>query len=748
MKDIKYTLYNHQEECVKYSKDHDKFILADGMGLGKALTLDSKLYTKDGYILMKDVKVGASLLDEEGNCCNVIGVYPQGVKSIYEVTFSDGATVKCCKEHLWSINTVGRNYLGKPYMVKSLEEIVMMNHKGIVNLKGINKEFDKFMIPITRPIDFNKKELPVDPYTLGISLADVGEVSDDYLFTTLEDRKRLLQGILDGYGRVSSLGDVVCTTFNEYCTNFITELVQGLGGICKVSSINYTIAKGASNTLYVLYIYLPRDFNPEWCNPTRPPQRFISSIEYLGEEECQCIAVDSPNRLFLTDGYVVTHNTLQALCVAVDKKKVVERCLIICCVNGMQYSWEKEIQDATYEKVRILGNRLGKRTNRWAIKDNKEKLEDLNNLGDEYFLITNIQALRDVAIKKRLHELCRSGEIKMCIVDEPHLGISSPRSQQGKNIHEITCKYKMLLTGTPLMNSPMDLYNLLKWIGAERYSYRKFEDYYARKGGYGGYQIIGYKHLEELQDILGKNMLRRKKDDVLDLPPKIYKYEYVDMYPEQKKLYKETKEGIIRDMDEILEVNPNPLAMLTGLRQVTECPQLVNENITKCAKLDRMVELVDEIVSNGEKVLIFSNWSKVIREAYKLIDPNYNAEVITGEVKVDDRQRIKDDFQSTSDCKVLLGTIGAMGTGLTLTAATNVIFISEPWNYANKVQAEDRIYRIGQEHVVNIITIITNDTVDEGVHQINMTKKDMSDALVDNKVEGKDLKRLFRNLLK
>lgn len=321
-------------------------------------------------------------------------------------------------------------------------------------------------------------------------------------------------------------------------------------------------------------------------------------------------------------------------------------------------------------------------------------------------------------------------------------------SNQGKAIHKIVCKYKMLLTGTPLMNSPMDLFNLLKWINVEKHNYYQFENYYARKGGFGGYQIIGYKHLEELQETLDSCMLRRLKEDVLDLPPKIYKYEYVDMYPEQTKLYKEVKRGLVEQLDEIIQLNPNPLAMLTGLRQVTECPQLVNEEVTKCAKLDRMVELIDEIVAGGEKVLVFSNWAKVIQEAVKRVNPDYNPSVITGEVTTVDRQKIVDDFQSSDRCKVILGTIGALGTGLTLTKATHVIFISEPWTYAAKEQACDRAYRIGTTESVTITTILTNDSIDLGIHDTVMMKKTISEAIVDKAVEGMDLKKLFRNLLK
>ena len=472
-------------------------------------------------------------------------------------------------------------------------------------------------------------------------------------------------------------------------------------------------------------------------------------IKYqLFKHQEECIEYSKrKNKFILADGMGLG-KTLQGICVAITKKPEVKHCLIVCCVNGMQYSWKHEVENATYESARILGDRFGKRTKKWSIKGNKEKLEDLNNLGDEYFIITNIEVFRNKDIVDKISSLCKKGIIGMCIVDEPHLGISNSQSQQGKNIHKIVCKYKMLLTGTPLMNSPIDLYNLLKWINVERHTKYQFENYYCRKGGFGGYQIIGYKHLDELQEQLDSCMLRRMKDEVLDLPPKIYKYEYVDLYPEQKKLYNEVKTGLIEKMDEIVELSPNPLAMLTGLRQVTECPQLVNETVDKCAKLDRMVELVDEIVANGEKVLVFSNWSKVINEAVKMVDKSYNPQVITGEVKVEDRQRIMKDFQTTDNCKVIFGTIGAAGTGLTLTAATTVIFLSEPWTFANKEQACDRVYRIGTTSSVNIITLITNDTIDEGVHETVMLKKDLSDAMVDQKYTGIDLKKLFRNLLK
>ena len=132
--EIKYELYQHQKECLEYSKKKNKFILADGMGLGKALAMDSKLYTPTGYILMRDVKIGDVLLDEQGRKCHVTGVFPQGIKSIYKITFTDGSSVECCEDHLWYVNTPKRKYRGQPYMVKSLKEIAK-DYKSISNTK-------------------------------------------------------------------------------------------------------------------------------------------------------------------------------------------------------------------------------------------------------------------------------------------------------------------------------------------------------------------------------------------------------------------------------------------------------------------------------------------------------------------------------------------------------------------------------------------------------------------------------------
>ena len=119
----------------------------------------------------------------------------------------------------------------------------------------------------------------------------------------------------------------------------------------------------------------------------------------------------------------------------------------------------------------------------------------------------------------------------------------------------------------------------------------------------------------------------------------------------------------------------------------------------------------------------------------------YNPAIITGEINTDTRQRMVDKFQNSKDCHVIVGTIGAMGTGLNLFAGTVEIFMDEPWTYASRVQAEDRCHRIGQKQNITIYTLMCKDTIDEKIHDVVINKKLMSDYIIDgqNKMSKSEL---------
>lgn len=428
------------------------------------------------------------------------------------------------------------------------------------------------------------------------------------------------------------------------------------------------------------------------------------------------------NKMLLADEQGLG-KTKQALDIAVSRKRHMKHCLIVCGVNELKWNWYNEVTIHTSEKAHILG--LDSKGNIGSVKS---RLEDLRNEHQEFFIITNIETLRNQDIQREVQIMCETGVIGMTIIDEIHK-CKNPTSIQGKAIHCCKSYYKLALTGTPLMNNAIDLYNVMKWLEIDNRSLTDFKNRYCIMGGFGGYQIVGYKNLDELHDLLNSYMLRRRKDDVLDLPPKVYTDEILDMSKAQSDIYKEVKKQIQDNIDKIMLL-PNPLTELIRLRQVTANPSILTSNNVPSVKYNRLVELVDEVVSSGSKCIVFSNWTQVINPAYNLL-LGHNPVLVTGETKNNDKAIQK--FKTDETCKVILGTIPCLGTGFTLNEANTVIFLDEPWTSADKLQAEDRCHRIGTKGTVNIITLICKNTVDEKIHKLLNTKQELSDQIVDNK---------------
>lgn len=434
-----------------------------------------------------------------------------------------------------------------------------------------------------------------------------------------------------------------------------------------------------------------------------------------------------------------------------EKTDKINKVLIICGVNSLKYNWQSEIGIHSDEKGWVLGTRFRKTTGKTYEGSTKDKLADLENLPDSRYLITNIETLRAGAEKiskskyhfpvaEKLAELCKKGIISVIAFDECHKS-KDPTSLQSRAMSLLSAPYMAAMSGTPLMNNPLDLYFPLSWLGYEKHSFYQFKQHYCTLGGWGGSQVVGYKNLEEIRALMDEVMLRRLKTEVLDLPEKIRKIEYVDMTAKQAQIYKEVYMGVMNELQKIKFSN-NPLSMMIRLRQATGWTGILSQTVQESAKMDRMVELIEEISASGQKAIVFSNWesmTEIAREKLKAYNPAY----ITGATKADDRMNEVDRFQNDKNCKVIIGTIGAMGTGLTLTAAQNVIFLDSPWNMALKAQAEDRAHRIGTQGTVNVITLVCKNTIDERIEELVEKKGQIADALVDGKVSIEDINYLL-----
>lgn len=428
--------------------------------------------------------------------------------------------------------------------------------------------------------------------------------------------------------------------------------------------------------------------------------------------------------------------SLEMITVAVKRKELgqIKHCLIVCGVNTIKYTLQEEIKKHTGMDSCVLGSRRG-RNGSYSTRGTPEKLEDLDKLS-EFFLITNVESLRNKHIKDRIKWHMDKGNIGMMVIDECHK-ISAPNSQQGKASLLLAnhVQYVLLMTGTLLRNSPINSYVPLKMVGKETANFSSFKTRYCEFGGYGGFAITGFKCLGELQMKVDSVSVRRLKKDVLSLPPKIHTNEYLEMGQKQTKLYNNMLQMVLDDIDK-LSVSPDPLSMLIRLRQVTADTSIVSSDIHESVKFDRMEELVEEATG---KVLVFSNWTSVTDRAIERLKQHNPAE-ITGKVK--DRQAQVDKFMNDDTCKVCVCTIAAAGVGLTLTAADTCIFLDVAWTAADNAQAEDRCYRVSQTKSVNVITLICKGTIDEYISRVVDKKRVMSDAIIDKKYDVADEKVL------
>lgn len=464
---------------------------------------------------------------------------------------------------------------------------------------------------------------------------------------------------------------------------------------------------------------------------TSPYKYQLEGIEY-GLTHDKWLLLDAPG----------LGKTLQIIYLAQELKArgEIEHCLILCGLNTLKANWKKEIEKHSDLSCRILGERVN--TKGKVVFDGVEKrLEELKNPIDEFFVITNIETLRNDDIVKALKK--GPNKFDMIALDEAHV-CKSPTSQQGHNLLKVDATYKIAMTGTLLLNSPIDLFVPLKWIGEDRSTFTNFKYYYCNFGGLFNNVLLGYKNLPVLKDQLSECSLRRTKD-LLDLPDKTVINEYVDMSPQQQKFYENLISGDLSTVDKVHMSTANLLALVTRFRQATACPSLLTSENIPSAKIDRAAELAEQIINNDSKVVIFSTFKESIKFLKEKLNI-YNPVIGTGDMDDEEVSKNIDKFQTDPNCKVFIGTWQKCGTGITLTAANYMIFLDTPWTFGVYEQAQDRIHRIGTKEKVFIYNLICAHTIDERVLDIVSSKEAMSDYVIDDKINNSSL-NILRNYI-
>lgn len=304
-------------------------------------------------------------------------------------------------------------------------------------------------------------------------------------------------------------------------------------------------------------------------------------------------------------------------------------------------------------------------------------------------------------------------------------------SQQGNNLLKLTAPYKVAATGTLITNSPISAYMPLAWTENDHATLTNYKAQYCLFGGFNNAQIIGYQNMETLRDEIESCSIRRTLYDVReDMPAMTINTEILDMDDSQRKFYDAIKEGVKEEADKI-ELNANNLlALTTRLRQATSCPTVLTTQNIESIKINRAIELIEELTSQNEKVVVLSVFKEPINQLATKLD-KFRFSVNTGDIPDSEVAANVDRFQNSANEQVFLGTFGKVGTGWTLNAAAYLICIDTPYTNAMFEQGTERIHRVSNTRPAYTTVLVCGQSIDERVQQIIETKKELGEYLVD-----------------
>ena len=422
-------------------------------------------------------------------------------------------------------------------------------------------------------------------------------------------------------------------------------------------------------------------------------------------------------------------NSIIWLAETLKRRGLIDHCFIICGVNSLKQNWKKEIAKFSTESATVLGEYVTRNgTIRYRSMD--KRAAQLKEPIEEFFVITNLESLRDDRIIEAFKK--SSNKFGMIAFDEAHKA-ATKTSQQGTNLLKLDAPFKVAATGTLITNNPLSAYVPLSWTGNDQSILTTYKSQYCNFGGIKDSQVIGFKNLEVLQEEIGNCSLRRTLDQVRsDMPPKTVTLELLEMDDSHRKFYEAIKQGVKEEADKIELKSANLLALTTRLRQATACPSLLTTRNVESTKVIRCLEYIDELVSQGEKVVVLSVFKETINDlATKL--GKFRFSVNTGDhsdaVVADNVSRFQEDPRE----QVFIGTWGKVGTGWTLNAASYLLCLDTPYTDAMFSQGTDRIWRVNNDRPAFITVFMCSDTIDERVQQIIETKKELGDYLVDGK---------------
>ena len=381
--------------------------------------------------------------------------------------------------------------------------------------------------------------------------------------------------------------------------------------------------------------------------------------------------------------------------------------ILIICPASLKINWEREIANYTDRSVYIA--------------------EGKKFSTESDFVIVNYDILKNFHDpKEKDNSLLFKSEFELVILDEAHM-VSNAQAQRTKIINSYvkTIKRVWLLTGTPMTSRPMNYYNLLNIIESPvaqnwmAYAIRYCQGYQFTAGKRKVWNVTGASNLEELRDRTSKQILRRLKEEVLDLPDKI-------ITPVYLRLKSKEYEDLMGEYYEWFDKNSNESSSLT----VQFSKLMKVRKVISNEKAKQTIEFVENIIEQGKKVIIFTNFTDTLQTIYQHFGKQ--AVYLDGSCNKVQRQFAVDQFQDNEKITVFVGNLKAAGVGLTLTSAEAVIMNDLSFVPAEHAQAEDRAYRYGQKNNVLVYYPLFENTIEGAVYDIlNHKKKIISTVMGD-----------------
>ena len=414
----------------------------------------------------------------------------------------------------------------------------------------------------------------------------------------------------------------------------------------------------------------------------------------------------------------------------------------------MKYNWLKEIEKfCKEERGVILGTRINKKGKITPITVEETK-QQIDSCPKEFFWIINIERMRlDTQSKKNkdsisdhLNKFIEDGQLGFIAIDEIHKckGITSSQSKGILNLNNKASKVGM--SGTLLVNNPLDLYCPMSFTGLINMNSYTFINKYTITNEWG--VTTGYKNMEELHNILYKSSIRRTKD-LLDLPPKVYKQEWLQFNEGEQKLFSQVTGQSEPNWIDKVDPPTDLMAIITRMRQVTVASELLTTHNISSTKFNRLNDILEEARLNKQKVLVFCPFTQALELGLEYCK-EYSPKLIKGGMgsKV---QEVVDAHEATEGFSVVFAQEATLGVGYTLKNTSIVVFLSPPWSRATYDQCCDRCHRIGQKQTVQIIDLLIANSYDELIYKKLHGKGAMSDVIIDGE-EIDNVQKYFRDM--